>query len=71
MTPAQELRKDVNEPDLRVVPIRMDLMSPNDAAVMILCCRKARIAYTMYDEFGKRIHVPPPEVARLLGEEDD
>lgn len=60
----------IHNPGFSVITLRMDLMPPKEAAKQILLCRKFGIAYAMY-EIGERIHVPPPEVARILGEEDD
>lgn len=65
---SEELWADVHNPGLCAVPIKMYALSPNVAAVMIICCREALIAYTMFDKVGVRVQVPPSAVERLLGE---
>lgn len=65
-----DLSDDIHNPKLGgSVPIVVQFMEPCQAAMMILCCQALRVTFSVYDSGGARVAWPPPEVARLLGED--
>ena len=65
----RRLSHEIHHPDVHVVPIKLRFLGPNHGAMMILCCQAYGVKFSLYDEGGARVAWPPPEVARLLGEE--
>lgn len=65
------LSDDIHNPRLGgAVPILVEFLGPSNAAMMILFCQAYQVKFSVYDSGGARVAWPPPEVARLLGEDE-
>jgi hypothetical protein len=63
----QRLSSDIHHPYLLAVPIQLAYLGPIRGALMIVCCEEYEVTYSLHDE-ALRLELPPPAVARLLGE---